>query len=110
MMENEKEKTELRHIKISAIINASDEHEPDIKNEQVVGLEPLRGQELENGEYYFIKYQGKKMIRKIYFAENGLMLIRVNPKYPSEYYEFTEDKGKQLVVLAKINIHYKFNK
>lgn len=100
----------LYPYKVRHIINASYEHVPDIAEGQILGLEPLNGKQLENGEYYYIRYQGKELIRKIYITDTGLMLVRVNPKYSSEFYEFTDDREKQLVVLSKLNLHPDFSK
>jgi len=101
---------ELRTIKVRHILNASDEHVPDIQEGQILGFESLKEKTLENGAYYYIKYNGKKLIRKIYVTDTGLMLVRVNPKYSSEFYEYTDDKEKQLTVMKKLNLHPEFSK
>lgn len=49
------------------------------------------------------------MIRKIYVTDKGLMLVRVNPKYSSDFYEYTYNKEKQVVVLQKLNLHPTFD-
>lgn len=109
-MEKKKAKKLYPYV-IRYIVNASDEHIPDIQDGQILEFElRKKGQPLENGAYYYIKHNGEKMIRKIYVTDTGLMLVRANPKYSSDFYEFTNDREKQLVILEKLNLHPNFSK
>lgn len=92
------------NIPIRFILNASYEHELDIMNEQIVEILPNEHKPLENGQYYYLKYKGEKIIRKVYLAENGLMLVRVNPDYPSEYFDFSEENTDELIILGRIGL------